>query len=123
MNLRTISICAPNGFAHEIKLGMTGITFEDNVLQVTYPAALDDEAMEHVPPPCIAILVQLILHHQLTPERLARISGEPAVELQADLARLRRMGLIGRRRRELLEIEPTARHLVHRSLQRRGLLP
>lgn len=97
--------------------------FEDNVLRVRHPAALDDEAMEHIPPPCLAILVQLILHHQLTPERLARISGESPLELQADLARLRRMGLIGRRRRELLEIEPTAHHLVHRSLQSRGLLP
>jgi len=98
-------------------------SFDGNVLHMTHPVVLDDEAMEHIPPPCIAILVQLILHHQLTPERLARISGEPSVDLQADLARLRRMGLISRRRRELLEIEPAARHLVHRSLRSRGLLP
>jgi len=97
--------------------------FDGKLLQVDKPVALDDDAMARIPPSCIGILVQLVLHQQLTVQRLSHLSGEPSVALSADLARLRRMGLLSRRRRDILEIEPAARNLVHRSLRNQGLLP
>ncbi|MEZ4318300.1 MAG: hypothetical protein R3F61_12390 [Myxococcota bacterium] len=103
---------------------VTGVrAFDGKRLTVEQLPALDDDAMSHVPPSCIGILVQLVLHQQLTPARLRRVTGESAVALDADLARLRRMGLIGRGRRDVVQIEPAASSLVHGSLRARRLLP
>ena len=103
---------------------IAGITAcEGDQLRIALPEALDDDPMGGIPPGCLALLLQLELHKRLTPERLAALSQEPDHALQADLARLRRMGLVGQTRRDRIEVAPAARNLVHRYLKAGGLLP
>ncbi|MEZ4265986.1 MAG: hypothetical protein R3F39_06375 [Myxococcota bacterium] len=75
----------------------------------------------------LAILLQLVLHKQLSRARLERIasggsdSARPAVG--ADLSTLLRMGLVVENQRGVLELSPAVQHLVLEHLGARGLLP
>ncbi len=80
------------------------------------------DALGALPTPWVALLIQLVLHKEVTVERMLRISGLPRVQLQRSLAALQRTGLI-QRRRDVVGLNPVLQHVVIHSLEDRGLLP
>ncbi len=95
----------------------------DGLLRVQPPASLDLSAMDALSGSCLALLLQLAIHRSLSLRRLQRVSGLPEHDIAADLARLRRTGIVAAARRELIEMTPQARDLVHRYLDARRMLP
>ena len=98
-------------------------SFDGSVLTIAELQPVDDDALNAIPMDALAVLVQLVLHKQLTLERLARVSGLSPLTIRRELGTLRRMGLVGQRRREVVELEPGPRTRLVASLARRGLLP
>ena len=96
---------------------------EGNTVTIRSPSHWPLEAFEGLRVSWLAIVLQLILHRQLTRDRLSRISQLPEAEIMEDLAALVRMGLITEDRRGVLELDPLAEHLLVAHLDRRGQLP
>ena len=96
---------------------------DGDTLTLVAPRAPVDDALDALEMAWVAVLVQVVLHKELTMERLLRVSGLSRVRLTREIAALRRTGLLADVRRDIIELEPRAQHLVMRSLHRRGLLP
>ncbi|MCA9489404.1 MAG: ATP-binding protein, partial [Myxococcales bacterium] len=96
---------------------------DGSTLTIRTPIAPEDEALSALSTPLLGLLVEIVLHGQLTPERLARITGEGESELRRQLGALRRLGLVEGARRELIELSAAARGPVVRHLRTHGWLP
>ena len=68
------------------------------------------------------LLVQLVVHKQVTVKRLQRLSGLPEAELEADLGALTRMSLVRRDERDVLHVDRFVAHLVTARLRAQGML-
>ncbi len=97
--------------------------FSDDELEVRKPRFSDTRALDALKVDSVALLVQLVLHRQITVERLARVTATSPASLASDLLGLRRIGLLAKRKRGVVELDPYARNLVVRALSRRSLLP
>ncbi|MBX2799430.1 MAG: hypothetical protein KTR31_17275 [Myxococcales bacterium] len=95
---------------------------EGDSLVLDFPSTPVDDALDTMSMGWVGLLVQLVLHKELTVERLLRVTGQPKAQLMRDLAALRRTGLVTQDR-SVLALEPRSQHLVLRSLRRRGVLP
>ena len=69
-----------------------------------------------------ALLLQLVLHKQVTLRRLCRITGQAEDALEADLGPLVRMGLVRRDSRDILHVDRYAAHWVTDRLRAQGMV-
>jgi len=69
-----------------------------------------------------SVLVELVLHKQLTVTRLARIVGRSKAQLEEDLGPLVRMGLVQRSARDVVHVDRFVAHWVTDRLRGQGLL-
>jgi hypothetical protein len=67
-------------------------------------------------------LQQFVLHRQLTYDRLERILGGDQGKMRQDIGYLKRCGLLLELPKDILQINPYARPLVHKSLAEMSML-
>lgn len=91
------------------------------VLEIGPPVRRDWEALDALTDNWTALLLQLILHKQMSVERLRRVSGLPLAELNDDLEALTRMGLIKESQRHILELEPAILPVIAERFVRKGV--
>lgn len=95
----------------------------EGVLEMRPPPLLDESVLDALELDLIALIVQIILHRELTETRLARVARLDRSTLAAQLATLRRAGLLTRRADGALALDRYVGHRVVHHLEQRGLLP
>ncbi len=80
------------------------------------------EAMAQLRVELRALLVQLVVHKQVTLRRLVRLTRLPQSELEEDLGALVRMGLVRRDQRDVMHVDRFVAHLVTDRLRHLGML-
>lgn len=95
---------------------------DGNTLAMRWPRRPRAEAIEHLRIDLSALLVQMIVHKQVTVRRLQRITGIPADTLDAEIGALTRMGLVRRDTRNVMHVDRFVAHLVADSLRNKGML-
>jgi amino acid transporter len=96
--------------------------FSDNVLCVRAPRPPTWDRLESLRPDWASLIVDLLLHKQMTLERLARVSARGQRDLVLDLDGLGRAGLVQEPRPNVYEVTPYLVHGVVESFRNRGLL-
>jgi hypothetical protein len=97
--------------------------FTDDRLVIRSPRSFDQEVFFRLRVPWIALIVELILHREVTMARLERFSGLEPTAVASTVRTLQRMGLVVVDRHATVSLEPTAQHLVVAHLRSRGMLP
>ena len=69
-----------------------------------------------------ALLLQMVLHKQVTLPRLCRITGRSQASLDEDLGPLVRMGLVRRDNRDIMHVDRFAAHWVTERLRVGGMV-
>ncbi len=92
-------------------------------LTIEAPTQPSLEPLEGLRVSWVAVLVQLVLHRQLTRERLLSVSQLPEAELLEELAALLRMGLVTEDRRGVIELDLVVEHLLIAHFEESGVLP
>lgn len=92
-----------------------------NTLSIRLPQGRASDVLDGLRIDWTALLMQFVLHKQLTRPRLAEITGLGAAELDQQVAALLRMGLVVEDRRAI-ELNRFAHHIVTERFTRRGLL-
>jgi amino acid transporter len=95
----------------------------DDVLQISVPQGRGWDVLDELKVEWVALLLQFLLHKQLTFERLTRVTGLEPAGLRRDLDSLIRMGLVSENRQGVLETNRFVEHLVLDRFEKRGLLP
>ncbi|MEM9456528.1 MAG: AAA family ATPase [Myxococcota bacterium] len=95
---------------------------DGNTLHMRWPKKPRAEALEHLRVELRALLVQLVVHKQLTGRRLLRLSGLSQGALEEDLSALVRMGLVRRDQRDVMHVDRFVAHLVTDRLRALGML-
>lgn len=95
---------------------------DGNTLMMRWPRRPRTEAIEQLRVELSALLVQLVVHKQVTMRRLQRITGLPTAELEADIGALTRMGLVRRDARHVMHVDRFVAHLVTDTLREQGML-
>ena len=95
---------------------------DGNTLMMRWPKRPRAEAIEKLRVELCALLVQLVVHKQVTLRRLQRISGLPKDALEEDIGALTRMGLVRRDARDVMHVDRFVAHLVTDGLRNQGML-
>jgi len=95
---------------------------DGNTLIMRWPTRPRAEMIEQLRVELSALLVQLVVHKQVTMRRLQRIASVAADDLEADISALDRMGLIRRDARDVVHVDRFVAHLVTDSLRSQGML-
>ncbi|MCA9707772.1 MAG: amino acid permease [Myxococcales bacterium] len=95
---------------------------DGNTLHMRWPRRPRAGALEHLRVELRALLVQLVVHKQVTRARLLRLSGLPEATLDEDLGALVRMGLVRRDQSDVLHVDRFVAHLVTDRLRQLGML-
>ena len=91
---------------------------QNNVLEITPPRRPEMPPWQALDPEWLVLLVQLLLHKQLTSGRLLRIMSEPEDTLLPRLNSLKRSGLISENGEGVLQVDGfIAPHLMQRLLE------
>ena len=85
------------------------------------PAPLDWDALDDLRPELVAVLLELLLHKQVTADKLARVTGRPIGDLRDVLAELVGVGLATQNRRRVVQLNPFVHVPVVDWLRRREL--
>ncbi len=93
-----------------------------DVIELEVPDRRDWEVIDGLRASWVALLLQLMLHKQLTYGRLRRVTGLDPLDLRRDVDALIRMGLVVESRQRVIEIDPNVHHIVSERFERRGLL-
>jgi hypothetical protein len=96
--------------------------FEDDVLVLQSPQAFDLEVFYRLRPPWIALVIELILHREVTLTRLRRLVGIDPQTADSTVRTLQRMGLVTVDRQQIVCLDPTAQHMLVEHLKQRGML-
>jgi amino acid transporter len=96
--------------------------FEDDVLVLQSPQAFDLEVFYRLRPPWIALVIELILHREVTSTRLRRLVGIDPQTADSTVRTLQRMGLVTVDRQQIVCLDPTAQHMLVEHLRQRGML-
>lgn len=99
------------------------VSFDGQTVVVRPPPGSDTSVLGELRMGSTALLIQLVLHRQLTLERLARVTGLSTEVLRRELGVLRRMGFVAQRKRDVFEPQAAARYAVVDNLTERNLLP
>lgn len=95
---------------------------DGTTLHMRWPKRPKTEAFNALRVELRALLVQLVVHKQVTLRRLTRLTSVSASELDADLGVLVRMGLVHRDERDVLHVDRFVAHLVTARLRAQGML-
>jgi len=93
----------------------------EDSLGIRIPTPPDASVLDDLKPGWVALLLQLMLHKQLTVSRLARISGLPADVVGSELDTLVRMGLVLESGQRLVETNRFVQHIIAERFRKRGL--
>jgi hypothetical protein len=85
------------------------------------PSELDGSVVDDLRVELLALLVQLVIHKQVTMERLARLTGLGA-RVADDIDRLVRMGLVRRDDKQVMHCDRYVSHIISDRLRGMGLL-
>jgi len=99
---------------------MEGVDGDELALRRPTPPLLD--IFDQLTPAWQALLVQFVLHKQLTLPRLRRLTGESDAALAAELGALKRMGLVNQSSDGILELDRWAHHLLTTYLAERRII-
>ncbi len=94
----------------------------DDSLEIERPDAAGWEAIDALGTERVAMLLELVLHKQLSLTRLRRITGFENRDLRREIDALIRMGLVVESRQRVVEINPDICHIVHSRFSKRGLI-
>jgi hypothetical protein len=95
---------------------------DGNVISMKWPVMPRTTVLSELRVELRMILLQMVLHKQVTVTRLARILGRPADVLERDLAPLVSMGLVHRDAHTVMHVERFVAHFVTSRLQAGGML-
>jgi hypothetical protein len=95
---------------------------DTNTMLMRWPKRPRIEAIDQLRVELAALLVQLVVHKQVTLRRLQRITALPQEELESDLSALTRMGIVRRDARDVMHVDRFVAHLVTDSLRTQGML-
>ncbi|MEX1368462.1 MAG: AAA family ATPase [Nannocystaceae bacterium] len=95
---------------------------DGTTLQMRWPKRPRTEALGRLRIELRALLVQLVVHKQVTVRRLQRVSGLAPQQLEAELGALVRMNLVRRDDRDVLHVDRYVAHLVTARLRAQGML-
>ncbi|MBL4688305.1 MAG: ATP-binding protein [Nannocystaceae bacterium] len=95
---------------------------DGNTLVMRWPKRPRVAAIDGLRIEMALLLLQLVLHKQLTVQRLARVTGRSADALEEDLGPLVRMGLVRRDSRDIVHVDRFAAHWVVERLRAQGLV-
>ncbi len=101
--------------AHVDKVG-------EDALSVRVPRPDHWELVDELRRDWVALLLQLLLHKQMSPTRLERVTGLERQALAREVDTLRRVGLLVESRKRVLELNPFVVHIVAARFVRQGLL-
>ena len=90
---------------------------------IATPARRGWEVLDRLRPGWMAVLVQLLLHKQMSRARLLRVSELSERELDHQLDALRRMGLIRENRHGVMRVDRFVTHAVIERLRARKVIP
>jgi hypothetical protein len=93
-----------------------------STLVIASPESPRWELIDELRPGHKALLVQLVLHKQLSRERFARLTGLDESAVMHDLDTLVRMGLLSESHQHTITINPFVHHAVLERFTRAGLL-
>ena len=93
-----------------------------DALSVRAPRVERWEVLDELKSEWTALLLELVLHKQISPRRLARVTGMNSEDLARELDTLRRAGLVVESRQRVLEINPFVHHIIASRLERLGLM-
>ncbi|MBV1862725.1 MAG: ATP-binding protein, partial [Nannocystaceae bacterium] len=93
-----------------------------NTLIMRWPTRPRAETIGQLRVELSALLVQLVVHKQVTMRRLQRITSVPPDNLEVDISALARMGLVRRDARDIVHVDRFVAHLVTDSLRGQGML-
>jgi amino acid transporter len=96
--------------------------FDDDVLVLEGPKDFDHEVFYRLRPPWIALVIELILHREVTLTRLRRLVGIDPQTADSTVRTLQRMGLVTVDRQQVVCLDPTAQHMLVEHLRQRGML-
>lgn len=99
---------------------VTGV--DDGVVSIGVPRRPSLDALHELRVEWVALLVELVLHGQLTAARLERVTGVKAASLRREVEALLRMGLVVESAGGVLEVNRFVDHLVTEHLLERGVI-
>ena len=85
------------------------------------PAELDGSVIGDLRVELLALLVQLVIHKQVTYKRLERLTGL-GPRIADDVDRLVRMGLVRRDEKQVMHCDRYVAHIISERLRDMGLL-
>ena len=96
--------------------------FHQDRLMIRRPENFDHEVFFRLRVEWIALIVELILHREVTLTRLQTLSGLDPSTVASTVRTLQRMGLVLVDRHETVSLDPTAQHMVIQHLRSRGMV-
>ncbi len=93
-----------------------------DTIEVRQPTKRDWEAIDSLAPHWVAIVIQLLLHKQLSMDRLTRLCQVSAEKMKDQLDPLLRMGLVLESQRRVIELEPNLELVIHERFVKKGYL-
>lgn len=95
---------------------------DGNTLFMKPPTRPDIDVLTELRIELRALLLQLVVHKQVTRRRLGRITALPEQELDADLGALVRMGIVRRDAHNVMHVDRFVAHFVTEGLRQSGML-
>ncbi len=95
---------------------------DGDTLHIRWPRRPRADALSQLRVELRVLLVQLVVHKQVTLRRLQRLSAVAPEQLAADIGALVRMGLVRRDERDVLHVDRFVAHLVTERLRAQGML-
>jgi len=96
--------------------------FKDDTLLIESPENFDHEVFYRLRAPWVALVIELILHREVTMARLKRLVGVDAISTDSTIRTLQRMGLVVVDKQQIVRLDPTAQHMLVEHLRHRGML-
>ncbi len=95
---------------------------DGNTLLMRWPKRPRADVVEGLRIELSALLVQLVVHKQVTMRRLQRITALSSETLEADIGALTRMGIVRRDSRDIMHVDRFVAHVVTDGLRNQGML-
>ena len=95
---------------------------DGNTLMVRWPKRPRSSVLDELRIEFVMLLINLVVHKQMTMNRLARLTGLREDALEADIGPLVRMGLVRRDAQNVLHVDRYVAHLVTERFRVQGML-
>lgn len=95
---------------------------DKRTVEILTPGRTGSEVLHELPMEWVALLLEIVLHNQVTPERLAALTQISSDDLRHQLKTLTRTGLVTQSKQDVIELNRFVEHMVTAHLRERGLL-